>query len=110
MRLILWTSLNSTGTSLLICEHILANVIADLDYMVNDTLGTVVSVDAEIEPGSIQLNQPAHGFFEIPVNQDIMEPGGTIHVTLYVNTNGAVEFTGRHEGRKISVSELREHN
>lgn len=79
-----------------------ANVIADLDYMVNDTLGTVVSVDAEIEPGSIQLNQPAHGFFEIPVNQDIMEPGGTIHVTLYVNTNGAVEFTG-HEDVRVQV-------
>lgn len=70
--------------------------------MVNDTLGTVVSVDAEIEPGSIQLNQPAHGFFEIPVNQDIMEPGGTIHVTLYVNTNGAVEFTG-HEDVRVQV-------
>ena len=34
--------------------------------------------------------------------------GGTIHVTLYVNTNGAVEFTG-HEDVRVQVR-VEEHN
>lgn len=76
-----------------------ATVTAELDYVVNDVDGTVISVFAELGPGDLQMNTLGHGFFEIPVNEAILEPGGTINVTISVSTEGAVVFTGEEDVR-----------
>ena len=72
---------------------------ANVEYVVNDTLGTVVSVSSEIGPGSTITGYIAHAFAEIPINRRIIEPGGELFVTLDVSTEGAVPFTGYEDVR-----------
>jgi len=72
---------------------------ADVEYVVNDTLGTIVSVSSEIGLGSSLTGVIAHAFAEIPISQATVEPGGEIFVTLNVNTDGAVPFTGYEDVR-----------
>ena len=70
-----------------------------MEYVVNDTLGTIVSVSSEIGLGSSLTGVIAHAFAEIPISQATVEPGGEIFVTLNVNTDGAVPFTGYEDVR-----------
>jgi hypothetical protein len=77
-------------------------VIADIDYVVNDSISTIVSVDAVIEAGRSFPDTPAYSHIEIPVNQAIIEPGGTIHLVLTVRTDGAQIFTG-YENIRVQV-------
>jgi hypothetical protein len=76
-----------------------AVVSAELEYVVNDIDGTIITVDAEIEAGDLQTNTLGHGFFEIPINEAIVEPGGIMNVTISVSTEGAVVFTGDEDVR-----------
>ena len=67
---------------------------ADVSYAVNDSLGTLETVDAEIAAGNATLGVVSHSFIEIPVDQNMVESGGTVDVVVDVATDGAVEFTG----------------
>lgn len=67
---------------------------ATAEYLVNDNSGTVETVNAIIEAGNAQVNLVSHSYLEIPVNQSMIDPGGTVSVTVDVETNGAVTFTG----------------
>ena len=72
---------------------------ANVEFAVNDTLGTVVSVNSEIGPGSSITGVIAHAFAEIPISQATIKPGGELFVTLDVSTDGAVPFTGYEDVR-----------
>ncbi|MAO45945.1 MAG: hypothetical protein CL823_02230 [Crocinitomicaceae bacterium] len=76
-----------------------ASITADFDYHVNDTLNTVVSADAILGAGDLETNYAAHGFFEVPVNEAVVKPGGMMYLSLNVSTEGAVEFTGTEDVR-----------
>jgi hypothetical protein len=77
-------------------------VIADVDYVVNDTIGTVVAVNTQLEAGSSFPEMPAHALLIIPLNQAIVEPGGNVYVRLTVRTDGAQTFTG-YENIRVQV-------
>jgi len=77
-------------------------VIADVNYVVNDIDGTIVSVDTELDAGSSYPEMPAHALLIIPLNQAIIEPGGNVFVNLTVRTDGAQTFTG-YENIRVQV-------
>ncbi|PCJ80087.1 MAG: hypothetical protein COA49_10050 [Bacteroidetes bacterium] len=77
-------------------------VIADIKYVVNDSIGTVVSIDGVIEAGMSFPETPAYSLVEIPINQAIIEPGGEIFLVLTVRTDGAQIFTG-YENIRVQV-------
>ena len=77
-------------------------VIADVDYVVNDTIGTVVAVNTQLEAGSSFPEMPAHALLIIPLNQAIVEPGGNVYLRLTVRTDGAQTFTG-YENIRVQV-------
>jgi hypothetical protein len=78
------------------------NVGADVNYAVNDSLGTVEVVEAEIAAGNAVLGIISHSFIEIPFDQTMVESGGTVDVVVDIHTDGAVEFTGT-ETIKVKV-------
>ncbi|MDG2311547.1 MAG: hypothetical protein P8L64_04065 [Flavobacteriales bacterium] len=77
-------------------------VIADVDYVVNDAIGTVVAVNTTLEAGSSFPEMPAQALLMIPLNQAIIEPGGNVYVNLTVRTDGAQIFTG-YENIRVQV-------
>jgi hypothetical protein len=77
-------------------------VSADVDYVVNDGIGTVIAVNTELEAGSSYPEMPAHALLIIPLNRAIIEPGGNVYVSLTVRTDGAQVFTG-YENIRVQV-------
>ena len=77
-------------------------VIADIDYVVNDQDGTIVSMSGNIEAGSSYPEVSQHGLLVIPLNQETISPGGSLHVRLTASTEGAVTFTG-YENVRVQV-------
>jgi hypothetical protein len=77
-------------------------VIADVNYVVNDIDGTIVSVNTELEAGISYPEMPSHALLIIPLNQAIIEPGGNVYVNLTVRTDGAQIFTG-YENIRVQV-------
>ena len=77
-------------------------VIADVDYVVNDAIGTVVAVNTQLEAGISFPEMPDHALLIIPLNQAIVEPGGNVYVRLTVRTDGAQTFTG-YENIRVQV-------
>jgi len=77
-------------------------VIADVDYVVDDAIGTVVAVNTLLEAGSSFPEMPARALLIIPLNQAVIEPGGNVYVNLTVRTDGAQTFTG-YENIRVQV-------
>jgi hypothetical protein len=77
-------------------------VIADVDYKVNDVDSTIVSLNTIIDAGSSYPEMPAHALLIIPINQAIIEPGGEVYVNLTVRTIGAQTFTG-YENIRVQI-------
>ena len=75
------------------------SVNASIEYVSNNEEGTVVQGDLALNAGELLIGQPAHGFIELDVDKGIIDPGGTINVTLYVETEGIVEFDGTEDVR-----------
>lgn len=69
------------------------HVDATATYITNGS-GAEESANAIIEAGNSEVNLVSHSYLEIPVTQSMIEPGGTVSVTVDVETNGAVTFTG----------------
>ena len=75
------------------------SVNASIEYISNNKDGTIVQGDLALNAGELLLGQPSHGFIEFDVDKGIIDPGGTINVTLYVETEGIVEFDGTEDVR-----------
>ena len=72
---------------------------SNLVYTANDSTETVISRDVVIDPVNNLLDQPGHGYVEIPVNQSLVENSRKIDETVYVSTEGAVTFYGDEDVR-----------
>lgn len=77
-------------------------VVADIDYVVNDEDGTIVSMSGHIDAGSSYPEVSQHGLLVIPLNEETIAPGGSVHVRLTASTAGAVTFTG-YENVRVQV-------
>jgi hypothetical protein len=77
-------------------------VIADIDYVVNDEDGTIVSISGNIDAGSSYPEVSQHGLLVIPLNEETVSPGGSVHVSLTASTVGAVTFTG-YENVRVQI-------
>jgi hypothetical protein len=77
-------------------------VVAEIDYVVNDEDGTIVSMIGNIEAGSSYPEVSQHGLLVIPLNKETVSPGGSLHVRLTASTEGAVTFTG-YENVRVQV-------
>ena len=77
-------------------------MIADFDYVVNDEVGTIVSMGGNIDAGSSYPEISQHGLLVIPLNEETVSPGGSLHVRLTASTEGAVTFTG-YENVRVQV-------
>ncbi|MBM72598.1 MAG: hypothetical protein CL847_07435 [Crocinitomicaceae bacterium] len=75
------------------------SVDATFEYVSNNEEGTTVYGDLALNSGKLLLDQPAHGFMELQVDKGIVDPGGTINVTVYLETKDAVEFDGTEDIR-----------
>jgi hypothetical protein len=77
-------------------------VIADIDYVVNDEDGTIVSISGNIDAGSAYPEVSQHGLLVIPLNEETVSPGGSVYVSLTASTEGAVTFTG-YENVRVQI-------
>jgi hypothetical protein len=55
-----------------------------------------------IEAGSSYPEVSQHGLLVIPLNEETVSPGGSLHVRLTASTEGAVTFTG-YENVRVQV-------
>ncbi len=78
------------------------DVIADIDYVVNDEDGTIVSISGNIDAGSAYPEVSQHGLLVIPLNEETVSPGGSVYVRLTASTDGAVTFTG-YENVRVQI-------
>ncbi|MDG2363099.1 MAG: hypothetical protein P8L80_03240, partial [Flavobacteriales bacterium] len=77
-------------------------VIADIQYVVNDEDGTRVSISGNIDAGSAYPEVSQHGLLVIPLNEETVSPGGSVYVRLTASTDGAVTFTG-YENVRVQI-------
>ena len=77
-------------------------VLADIDYVVNDEDGTIVSISGNIDAGSAYPEVSQHGLLVIPLNEETVSPGGSVYVRLTASTDGAVTFTG-YENVRVQI-------
>ena len=75
------------------------SVNASVEYVSNNEDGTVIQADLALNAGKVLLGQPSHGFLELDVDKGMIDPGGIINVTLYVATEGVIEFNGLEDVR-----------
>ena len=77
-------------------------VVAEIDYVVNDEFSTIVSMSGNIEAGSSYPEVSQHGLLVIPLSEETISPGGSVYVRLSASTEGAVVFTG-YESVRVQV-------
>ncbi len=77
-------------------------VLAEIIYTVNDEEGTVVTMTGNIDAGSSYPEVGKHGLLVIPMTEETISPGGSVHVKLIASTAGAVTFTG-YENVRVQV-------